>query len=69
MTTKETKKPVRSAQADPGNDPAQATLIRLPASLQQRLGAYALDAFGGKSGQKNNIIIQALDEWLKQREY
>jgi len=67
--TKETKKPARNVQEDAGNDPPQATLIRLPESLQKRLGAYALDTYGGKSGQKNSIIIQALDEWLKQRKY
>lgn len=45
------------------------TAVYLPPDLLRRLGQYQLDTTGGLQRGRNEIIIQAIDIFLKKEKY
>lgn len=62
------KKP-RQKKMEPVTETKKHTAVYLPSDLLRRLGQYQLDKTGGLQRGRNEIIIQAIDNFLKREKY
>lgn len=64
---------MKKAQSKPDNDKRASTRLQtavyLPLDLVERLSRYQLEVFSGRMHRRNEVILAALDKYLKSKGY